>query len=104
MHIFFLGYPGTMGSANTECWHTAKVWRQAGIDVTFIPTWGHDPATEQKLAAMGCKTIHVANADNLDSVPAFPGSIVVGMCNSHVTRRPESSSSACAADSFGLTA
>ncbi len=28
MHIFFLGYPGSMGGANTECWHTAKVWRR----------------------------------------------------------------------------
>jgi hypothetical protein len=84
MHIFFLGYPGAMGGANTECWHTAKVWRQHGIDVTFIPTWGSDKATEDRLAEIGCPTIHVANADNLVSVPGFSGSIVVGMCNSHV--------------------
>ena len=86
MHIFFLGYPGPMGGANTECWHTAKVWRQAGIDVTFIPTWGCDPATEARLAAIGCSTLHVASAEALRTLPTFAGSIVVGMCNNNVTR------------------
>ena len=84
MHIFFLGYPGNMGGANTECWHTAKLWRSAGIDVTFIPTWGRDPHWEERLAAIGCPTVHAGNADNLVSVPGFAGSIVVAMCNSHV--------------------
>jgi hypothetical protein len=84
MHIYFLGYPGSMGGANTECWHTAKVWRQQDIDVTFIPTWGCDADMEQKLAAIGCKTVHAGNADNLAGVPGFAGAIVVGMCNSHV--------------------
>ena len=63
MHIFFLGYPGTMGGANTECWHTAKLWRQHGIDVTFIPTWGRDQAMEDQLAAIGCRTVHAGSAD-----------------------------------------
>ncbi|MGO9114403.1 MAG: glycosyltransferase [Thermoguttaceae bacterium] len=84
MHIFFLGYPGAMGGANTECWHTAKIWRQAGVDVTFIPTWGCDETIEDKLNAIGCRTVHAGNANNLVGVPGFAGSIVVGMCNSHV--------------------
>jgi hypothetical protein len=84
MHIFFLGYPGSMGGANTECWHTAKVWRQAGIEVTFIPTWGGDQGMEQRLEQIGCQTVHAGRADNLASVPGFAGAIVAGMCNSHV--------------------
>lgn len=84
MHIFFLGYPGAMGGANTECWHTARVWRAHGVEVTFIPTWGRDAAWENKLAAIGCRTVHAGNADNLSSVPGFAGSVVVAMCNSHV--------------------
>ena len=84
MHIFFLGYPGAMGGANTECWHTAKVWRQHGIEVTFIPTWGSDQATEDRLAAIGCKTVHAGGPEKLKDVPGFAGSIVVGMCNNHV--------------------
>jgi len=85
MHIFFLGYPGNMGGANTECLHTAAVWRAAGIDVTFIPTWGRDADMEQRLAAMGCKTLHAGCADNLHRVPDFAGATVVGMCNANVS-------------------
>ncbi len=84
MHIFFLGYPGFMGGANTECWHTAKVWRQAGIEVTFVPTWGCDRAMEARLAEIGCQTAHAGNGDNLVSIPGFAGAVVVAMCNSHV--------------------
>ncbi len=84
MHIFFLGYPGAMGGANTECFHTAKIWRQAGSDVSFVPTWGCDPAQEAKLAAMGCKTVHVAGPQDLADVPGFAASVVVAMCNAHV--------------------
>lgn len=86
MHVFFMGYPGAMGGANTECWHTAKVWRKAGIEVTFIPTWNSDPATEARLAAIGCKTLHVGNADSLVNVRGLAGSIVVGMCNANYHR------------------
>jgi hypothetical protein len=30
MRIFVLGYPGFVGGAQTECWATVKLWRQAG--------------------------------------------------------------------------
>jgi len=59
MRIFQLGYPGNMGGANTECWHTVKLWRQAGWDVTLIPTWGQDPAMRDKLDAIGVETVEV---------------------------------------------
>ncbi len=28
------GYPGEMGGANTEAWHTVKLWRRAGSTFT----------------------------------------------------------------------
>ena len=83
MKLFFLGYPGPMGGANTECWHTAKLWRQQGIEVTFIPTWDCSPADAHKLALIGCQTIKAGCADNLANVEGLAGSIVCGMCNSH---------------------
>ena len=83
MHIFFLGYPGAMGGANTECLHTAAVWRREGIEVTFIPTWGCDKGMEDRLAAMGCKTVHAGNPENLKGVAGLAGSVVAGMCNQH---------------------
>jgi hypothetical protein len=36
--VFIAGYPGDIGGADTECWHTAKLWRRFGLDVTFLPT------------------------------------------------------------------
>ncbi len=93
MRIFQLGYPGNMGGANTECWHTVKLWREAGWDVTLIPTWGQDDAMRTKLDAIGADTVHVERVKpengpsihpKLADVPGLPGSIIVGMCNRHV--------------------
>ena len=41
---------------------------------------------QERLARIGCRTLHVGNADNLVSVPGFAHSVVVAMCNSHVTK------------------
>jgi len=84
-HIFQLGYPGNMGGANTEAWHTVRLWREAGWDVTMIPTWGHDDYWENRLNSIGVSTVHVS-VEDLEKVPGLPGSIVVGMCNQHFCR------------------
>lgn len=81
MKVFVAGYPGNMGGANTEAYHTAKMWAQCGLCVEWIPTWGEDPEQEEKLAAIGNKTHHVKR-DDLKSVPGLKGAIVVGFCNS----------------------
>jgi hypothetical protein len=87
--IFQLGYPGNMGGANTECWHTVRLWREAGWDVHMIPTWGADSHWEDRLTSIGVTTHHVA-VENLETVPGLAGSIVVGMCNQHFCRtRPK---------------
>lgn len=88
MRIFQLGYPGAMGGANTECWHTVRLWREAGWRVTMIPTWGADSHWEDRLASIGVETHHVA-VDKLETVPGLAGSIVVGMCNQHFCRTRE---------------
>lgn len=80
LKIFVLGYPGDMGGANTECWHTVKLWRQHGVDVHFIPTWGHDPHWKEKLDAIGCVT-HFVDRENLEKTPGLEGSLTVGFCN-----------------------
>ena len=38
--VYVLGYPGDVGGANTECWHTIKLWRRFGVDVHLIPHLG----------------------------------------------------------------
>ena len=58
----------------------------AGIEVTFIPTWGCDQAMEDKPGGDRLPDGPRGQAPTaLADVPGFAGSIVVGMCNSHVT-------------------
>jgi hypothetical protein len=38
MRVFLAGYPGEMGGANTEAWHTVKLRRRVGLDVHLVPT------------------------------------------------------------------
>lgn len=83
MTIYVLGYPGAMGGANTECWHTVKLWREAGWQVHLIPTWGRNEQWQAKLDAIGAVTHHM-QPDNLEKVPGLAGSVVVAMCNSHL--------------------
>jgi len=83
MRIFVLGYPGAMGGANTECFHTVALWRTAGWDVHLIPTWGRDDYWQARLDSIGCTTHHVGPPPtaNLSAVPGLAGSIVVALCN-----------------------
>jgi len=81
MKVFLVGYPGEMGGANTEAWHTIKLWRRFGVDVHLIPTWGRDERWQTRLDALGCTT-HLVTPSELESVPGLAGTPVVGMCNS----------------------
>jgi hypothetical protein len=80
MHIFVCGYPGELGGANTELWHSLKLWRRFGLGVTLIPTWKADPAWRDRLEAIGCRTAE-SNPDNLRNVPGLAGGVVLSMCN-----------------------
>lgn len=79
-HVFIAGYPGHLGGANTELWHTVKLWRRFGLDVTLLPTWQADPAGSRRLEAIGCRTIQT-NPNDLHHVPGLKGGLVVSMCN-----------------------
>lgn len=78
--IFVAGYPGDVGGANTELWHTIKLWRERKLDVTLIPTWGRDDKWEKKLDDVGCVTSHV-KPENLADSGLRSGDIVVSFCN-----------------------
>ena len=79
-HIFVCGYPSDLGGANTELWHTVKLWRRFRLDVTLIPTWQADPLWRARLEKIGCRTAP-SNPDDLQNVPGLAGSVVVSMCN-----------------------
>lgn len=83
--IFVSGFPGEIGGANTECWHTVKLWRRGGLDVTLIPTWRASRPVTEKLEAIGCRVVE-SNPDDLENVAGLAGSIVVSFCNGEFLR------------------
>jgi hypothetical protein len=88
MRVFLIGYPGEMGGACTEAWHTVKIWRRFGVEVHLIPTWGGEPPWRARLDALGCTT-HIVSPDDLESVPDLSGSPVVGFCNDQFIRHAD---------------
>ena len=80
MVVFLMGYPGDLGGACTEAWHTVKLWRRGGLDVHLIPTWGTDAKWRARVDALGCTT-HVATPETLSAIPGLPGAVVVSFCN-----------------------
>lgn len=79
--LFVLGYPGDVGGANTECWHTIRLWRKFGLEVTLIPTWKPTPQWRKRLEQIGCRT-HQSTPERLAEVPGLRQSVVVSFCNS----------------------
>jgi hypothetical protein len=75
---FVCGYPGGVGGANTELWHTVKLWRRHGLPVTLIPTAAPPATWRDRLETIGCRTCHVA-ADDLPGVPGLAGGVVVSI-------------------------
>jgi len=85
LHVFVIGYPGDVGGANTECWHTIRLWRRGGLSVTLIPTWTPTENWLRRLETIGCQTV-TSRPDDLKSVPGLAGATVVSFCNSHFLR------------------
>jgi len=92
MHIFWIGFPGLSGGANTECWHTAKMLRRNGVEITFLPTVKANSLDDlpelprKRLESIGCK-IRLVKEEHLADVPGLKGSVVVSMCNEFFIRQ-----------------
>jgi len=80
MKIYLMGYPGDLGGACTEAWHTVKLWRRFGVDVHLIPTWGCSSKWQERCDQLGCVTLETT-PEKLGEVDGLPGSIVVSFCN-----------------------
>ncbi len=78
--IFIHGYPGYVGGANTELWHTVKLWRRAGLGVTLIATERADAHWQRRLEAIGCRTVECP-PEKLAAAPGLAGGVVVAFCN-----------------------
>ena len=97
-HLFIIGYPSAVGGANTELWHTVKLWRRFGLGIALLPTWQADTAWRARLEALGCRTI-LCSPDELAGVPRLAGSAVVSFCNTKFLAVAERSAGSAAARS-----
>ena len=81
--VYVVGYPGSIGGANTELWHTLKLWRRFGLDVHLIPTSQIGELWRQRCDAIGCVTHESPEGDRdaLAAVGGLPGATVVSFCN-----------------------
>ena len=87
--IFIVGYPKDIGGASTEIWHTAKLFRSRGLQVTMLPTWEPTEPWQERLAGIGVET-------HLDFIPDkwtphvdLPGSVVIAFCNTQFIEEVE---------------
>ena len=80
--IFVCGYPGTVGGANTELWHTVMLGGRRPLHDPNPPPWRAAPGGPPRLDEIGCHTVE-CSPDRLDAVPGLAGSVVVAMCNEH---------------------
>lgn len=76
-HVHIIGYPGDLGGACTETWHTVKLFRRFGLAVTCVPTWKADDRWRAKLDGIGCKTLVLSPK----ALTLPDGAIVVSFCN-----------------------
>lgn len=82
MKIFILGSPHKIGGASGEALGAVSIWRQHGIDVDWIPTWGTpDGSVMAKCNELGTKVHVTGSARSLHLVQGLPGSTVVSFCN-----------------------
>ena len=81
--IFVAGYPGDVGGACTELWHTLKLWRSHGLEVNLLPTWSDPPKQwRDRCGSIGCTTHRVEpKRHKLSAVDGLRGGLVVSFCN-----------------------
>lgn len=81
MRVFVVGYPGDLGGACTELWHTLKLWRSVGIDVDLLVSGEPSQRWRTLTEGIGCVTHHRA-LERLSEIDGLEGGIVIGFCNS----------------------
>ncbi len=79
--VFVIGSPGPVGGADTELWHTLRLWRSRGLAVSVVPTWGLGEPWRAQCRSIGCEVHAVPGPAELLDVPGLRGAIVVSFCN-----------------------
>lgn len=77
MRLYSIGHPSSHGGARTELWHTIKLWRRFGVEVTVIPTWSTNTEWRTRLADIGCEVLDLKPKELF--LP--DDSLIVSFCN-----------------------
>ncbi len=81
--IYMMGWPSAYGGANTERWHTIKLWRKLGLDVTVIASGVPMPDHDEwivPLMRLNCSTVEGIEYTADYNYP--PPGICVAFCDS----------------------
>lgn len=77
-----IGYPGDLGGACTELWHTLKLWRDHGVDCRLVQTWGPAPSLQKaRCDAIGCQSLSANPTPAELRALGLAGQTVVSFCN-----------------------
>lgn len=79
--VYTIGAPGPVGGADTELWHTLRLWRDNGLEVAVVATWGINNQWRRKCEGIGCTVHQPKGPKQLLDVPGLCGSVVVSFCN-----------------------
>ncbi|MCA9184653.1 MAG: glycosyltransferase family 4 protein, partial [Planctomycetales bacterium] len=69
-----------LGGANTEAWHTLRLWREGGLEVHALPTWRATEPWRKRLDAIGVITHDVPEKELTNFTP-LRGAVCVSFCN-----------------------
>ena len=98
-HLFIIGYPSAVGGANTELWHTVKLWRRFGLDITLLPTWQADRRGRPGSMPIGCRTIPSPVPASWKTCRGWPAASSSPFCNTKFLAVAERSARSAAARS-----
>lgn len=79
--VFVLGAPSAVGGADTELWHTLRLWRDHGLEVSVVPTSGIDEQWRLNCERIGCDVHRIGSGEEVLDVPGLRGALVVSFCN-----------------------
>lgn len=80
MHIYVIGYPSSRGGANTELWHTLKLWRFHGVEITLVPSWSTSKDWRDRTSAIGCRHYTDGLKIRRDDLHLPDGSVAIAFC------------------------
>jgi hypothetical protein len=79
--VFVLGAPNSVGGANTELWHTLRLWRRHGLTPQLIPGERMNRSWRTRCEQLGCIIHDHPVPEGLPNIPGLARGIVISFCN-----------------------